>query len=85
MKSGYRIEWCELVKPSDYLVVPFVQSAAWHVYELLNKNGLYELTYKGQYVLIDERLSQANKLLVMRAVRNERYEKKFPLMRRAAI
>ena len=84
MKSAYRIEWCGLVKPSDYLV-PFVKSAAWHIYELLNKNGSYELTYKGQYMLIDERLSSENKLLVAKAIKNKRYKKKFPLMRRAVI
>ena len=80
MKSTYRIEWYGLVNPSDCLV-PFGHSA-WHMHELLNENGSYELTYKGKYIMIEDRLSKVNKILVNRAVENERYEKKFPIMRR---
>lgn len=84
MKSAYRIEWYGLVKPSDYLF-SYAGTYGWHVYDLLNKNGSYELFYKGQYYLIENRLSPENKLLVTKAIKNKRYKKKFPLMRRAVI
>ena len=83
MKSAYRIEWYGLVKQEDYLL-PSVHPA-WHMHELLNENGSYKLFYKGKYIIIEDRLFKVNKLLVNRAVENERYEKKFPLMRRARI
>ena len=83
MKSIYRIEWYGLVKPEDCLV-PYCTNA-WHMHELLNENGSYELIYKGKYIMIEDRLSKVNKLLVNRAVENERYEKKFPLMRRLGL
>ena len=85
MKSAYRIEWYGLAKPEDCLVPCIYYGHAWHMHELLNENGSYELTYKGKYIMIEDRLSKVNKLLVNRAVENERYEKKFPLMRRAVI
>ena len=86
MKTAFRIEWYGLCNPKNLLYGAVYCNSVWNVHELLNVGkGGYRLCYKGQYYLRYDRLFHTNKFLVDRAVKKKRYEKKFPITRKARI